>query len=324
MLNEETLTDSEVREPIAGDLGAASAVVGGGSRAGDILIRGREYVLNRLSGVEPSLVINQAKTKETMPPGVDLAAEIKHTLDDLKRSVMNDNGTLVDYAALRDSPAYADYQAECLSALRQFKPGSLPSEHSRRAFWINLYNALVLDAVISFGVQRSVTEGRLGLLAFFRRAAYLVDGQRVSLEDIEHGILRGNRGNPYVPGAHFASDDPRLAWALPLDPRLHFALNCGGRSCPPIRSYSPEKLDIQLDLATRGFVDTTVEIRPQENQLRLSRILHWYGDDFGGREGVLNFLIRYLPDGERRAYLKHRRDRLQIKYLAYDWDLNGN
>ena len=323
MLNEETLTDPKASDPKASDPNAAPDLVGGGSWAGDILIRGREFVLNWLSGAKPSLVINQARVEMVMPPAADLAARLKHTLDDLKRSVMDEGGTKVDYAALRDSPAYAAYQAECLAALRQFKPDSLPTQNARRAFWINLYNALVLDAVITFDVQRSVTEGRLGTLAFFRRAAYVVDGQRVSLEDIEHGILRGNRGNPYVPGAHFASDDPRLAWSLPLDPRLHFALNCGGRSCPPIRSYAPEKLDAQLELATRGFVATSVEIRPEANELWLSRILQWYGSDFGGREGVLDFLIRYLPDGERRDYLNGGRETLRLRYRAYNWELNS-
>jgi hypothetical protein len=317
MLNEDTLT-----EPKASDLNADPNLSGGGSWAGDVLIRGREFVLNRLSGAKPSLVINQAKVEMAMPPGADLAARLKQTLDDLKRSVMDEDGASVDYAALRSSSAYAAYQVECLAALRQFKPHSLPTEHARRAFWINLYNALVLDAVITFGVQRSVTEGRLGMLTFFRRAAYVIDGQRVSLEDIEHGILRGNRGNPYVPGAHFASDDSRLVWSLPLDPRLHFALNCGGRSCPPIRSYSPDKLDAQLDLATRGFVDASVELRPETNELWLSRILQWYGSDFGGREGVLDFLIRYLPDDERRNYLSQQRETLQLNYRKYDWQLN--
>jgi hypothetical protein len=293
------------------------------SPLGDSLIHGREWILNRLAGAKPSLVINQALFDMEMPPSADLAARLKQTLDELKISAMDAGGSVVDYTALRHSEAYADYQEECLAALRHFEPESLPTENSRRAFWINLYNALVLDAVITFGVKSSVTEGRLGILAFFRRAAYVIDGRRVSLEDIEHGILRGNRGNPYVPGPHFASDDPRLAWSLPLDPRLHFALNCGGRSCPPIRFYAAEKLDAQLDLAGRGFVDASVEIRPEKNQVQLSRILSWYAKDFGGREGVLHFLIAHLPDDQRRDFLIKAGGTARLKYTPYDWGLNS-
>jgi len=293
------------------------------SRLGDSLIHGREWILNQLAGARPSLAINQALVDSAMPPSADLAARLKQTLDDLKISAMDESGSRVDYAAIRGSEAYADYQEECLAALRHFKPESLPTENARRAFWINLYNALVLDAVITFGVQGSVTEGRLGILAFFRRAAYVIDGRRVSLEDIEHGILRANRGNPYVLGSHFASDDPRLAWSLPLDPRLHFALNCGGRSCPPIRSYSADKLDAQLDLAARGFVDATVEIRPKNKEVLLSRILKWYVKDFGDRAGVLEFLNDHLPDDARRDFLIKSSTTLGFKYVAYDWGLNS-
>lgn len=289
----------------------------------DALIRIRESVLNKLAQVRPSLVINGDLPPIDLTMPDDLAAKIKQTLDELKDSVMDKTGTKVDYAALRESPTYAAYREECLALLRHYQPENLSNVPARRAFWINLYNALVLDAVIAFSVQRSVTEGRLGLLAFFRRAAYLVDGQRVSLEDIEHGILRGNRGNPYVPGAHFRSDDPRLAWSLPVDPRLHFALNCGGRSCPPIRSYSVEKLDDQLNLAARGFVAATVEIRPDKRELLLSRIFQWYARDFGGQDGVLDFLIRHLPNDERRAFVIETGDKLRFRYANYDWRLNS-
>ena len=313
MWNEETLTTAK-EDP---------AATTRGSRLGDPLIHARERILNRLAGAKPSLAINHALFDEVMPPSADLAARLKQTLDELKFSAMDASGSTVDYAVLRDSRAYADYQEECLAALWQFKPESLPTQNDRRAFWINLYNALVLDAVISFGVQGSVIDGRLGIMAFFRRAAYVIDGRRLSLEDIEHGILRANRGNPYVLGPHFASDDSRLAWSLPLDPRLHFALNCGGRSCPPIRSYSGDKLDAQLDLAARGFVDATVEIKPEKNEVLLSRILKWYEKDFGGREGVRQFLIAHLPEDERHDFLIRAGRSLRLRYTSYDWSLNS-
>jgi hypothetical protein len=235
---------------------------------------------------------------------------------------MDESGTAVDYVALRESKAYADYRQECLAALRQFDPHRLPSLEAARAFWINLYNALVLDAIICIGIQKSVTEGFLGTLFFFRRAAYLVGGQRMSLEDIEHGILRGNRGNPYVPGPHFTSNDSRLTWSLPLDPRIHFALNCGGRSCPPIRAYEAEKLGQQLDLASRGFIDATVEVRPECKEVVLSPIFRWYAADFGGRIGISRFLTDHLSDGKRRQALLLQGDEISLVYTSYDWGLN--
>lgn len=291
-----------------------------GSRPGDWLIRIRETVLNRLSGVKPGLVVNDAATDESVPPVDDLAVRLKTALTNLQATAMDADGTHVDYDTLRHNPAYAAYRQTYLAALRRFDPGSL-SLPAARAFWINLYNALVIDAVLAFDIQTSVVEGPIGLLTFFRRAAYNVGGRRVSLEDMEHGILRGNRGNPYVPGVHFAADDPRLSWALPGDARIHFALNCGGRSCPPIRAYTSKLLEQQLDLAARGYLDATVTISPESNEVVLPHILRWFAADFGGKMGVLQFLKAYLPDDDRRRFLLSENN-LQTTYSPYDWQLN--
>jgi len=185
----------------------------------------------------------------------------------------------------------------------------------------NLKHAL--DAVIALGIQQSVSDGRLGLLSFFRRAAYLVNGMRNSLDDIEHGILRGNQGHPYLPGAHFPSNDPRLGWTLPGDPRIHFALNCASRSCPPILSYSAAKLDFQLDLAVRHFIDTTVEVLPMSKQIFLSQIFGWFERDFGGRERMLALILRYLPDNQRGTFLPKNREMIRVRSTSKDWSLNS-
>jgi hypothetical protein len=190
------------------------------------------------------------------------------------------------------------------------------------AFWINLYNALMMDAVIFFNVHHSVAEGHLGQLTFFRRAAYNVAGLRVSLDDIEHGILRGNRGHPFLPGPHFTSRDARLAWVLPLDPRVHFALNCASRSCPPIQVYSADHLEVQLDLAARDFIDSDMKLNPAKNLLVVSSLFQWFKGDFGGRDGIVSFLIDHLPFDERRAWLSKNKDAIKLRYAPYDWNLN--
>ncbi len=208
--------------------------------------------------------------------------------------------------------------------LRGIDLRELATREQRLAFWINLYNALVIDAVIAFGVRDSVGEGHAGRLRFFRRAAYAVGGFRLSCDDIEHGILRGNRGHPYIPGPQFGPSDARRASVIaPPDVRCHFALNCGSRSCPPIGVYDPERVDSQLDVATRHFVGMEIIVDCARNTVRVSQLFRWFATDFGGRLGVIGFLLRYLPEGEERQWLAARQGQVRLAYRPYDWGLNA-
>jgi len=287
----------------------------------DGLIGLREKLLNGLSGVKSGDVLNLASAGSLLEDGIDPAADLKLALDRIKSAAMDESGAYVDYTALRASAAYQEFRSVCSTRLRTFDPVGMTYE-GQMAFWINLYNALVMDAVIAFDVHHSVSEGRLGQLTFFRRAAYDVAGLRVSLEDIEHGILRANRGHPFLPGPHFTSKDARRAWVLPLDPRVHFALNCASRSCPPIQVYSAGHLEAQLDLAARNFIDSDLRLNPANNLLVVSSLFRWFEGDFGGREGIVSFLIDHLPFDGRRVWLSNKKDVMKLRYEPYDWSLN--
>ena len=293
----------------------------------DVLVAWRERLLDWVLGVPRHQALNvegpDAPALTARGDGSELAAALRQAANDLKRVAVSADGAAVDYAGLAESEAYAAYRATA-AQLRAFDPLSLTSRQEKLAFWINLYNALVIHAVLALGVRRSITEGRLGLLAFFRRAAYNVGGRRVSCEDIEHGILRGNRGHPAVPGPHFGPADPRRAWVVfPPDVRVHFALNCASRSCPPVRFYEAQSIAAQLEQATRGFLSSTVAIAPGADALSLPKIFGWYAGDFGGRSGTIDFLLRHLPEDNLREWLRGRKNTLRLKYLPYDWSLNA-
>jgi hypothetical protein len=288
----------------------------------DWLINQRDSLLDRLGGINAGDVLNVASAGSVPEPGMDPAADLKRALDRIKASAVDETGAQVDYALLRASAAYQEFRAMCSPRLRTFDPAGITCEE-QVAFWINLYNALVIDAVITFDIQRSVGEGRFRLLAFFRRAAYIVGGKRVSLDDIEHGILRANRGHPFLPGAHYTSKDPRLAWVLPLDPRVHFALNCASQSCPPFQVYRAEDLDEQLEMAACNFVNEQVLLKPGTQILVVSSIFRWFKDDFGGQAGIISFLIDHLPFDGRRAWLSKNKDVIKLRYEPYDWNLNS-
>lgn len=292
----------------------------------DRLINYRESILDLITGTNSLIVLNELNAPESMvkQEGLELTAELKRFLDMARMDAMDDQGYFVDYERLHNSPIYNEYRQECSPRLVSFDPGMLNTVEERLAFWINLYNALVVDGVITKGVTQSVGSNPLRLLAFFRQTAYNVGGNRMSCDDIEHGILRGNRGHPMVPGPQFTSTDSRQAWVIdPVEVRIHFALNCAGRSCPPIQVYSADHLEEQLDMAARNFVANDVQLDAERKQLSLSAIFKWFKEDFGGTEGVLDFLVEHLPDGKRKGWLLEHGDEVSFLHKPYDWGLNS-
>lgn len=290
----------------------------------DGLVKTRERFISALLGVRQDKVLNDNAGSGEREANAAVAGELKQIVNAFKSAAMDMSGTHVDYRSLRDSDAYRRFQADYTPLLRSLDPARMAGRDERLAFWINLYNVLVIDAIIATNVRDSVTEGRLGLLSFFRKAAYDIGGQRMSCEDIEHGILRANRGHPYIPGPQFASADARIAWVVsPMDVRIHFALNCGSRSCPPIAVYAAADIDAQLALAARSFVHDDVLVDADGNRVYLSAIFKWHNRDFGGRSGVLAFVREHLPEeDDRRVWLDHHSDTVQLVYAAYDWVLN--
>lgn len=290
---------------------------------GDALVDLRERLIAAALGVGSKTLNSPVRAQvasHALPPDRELARAMRR----IKAEGMDERGAQVNYARLSSSAAYADFHTGPAARLVNFYPAALASREARLAFWINLYNALVLDAAIAFGVRRSVTEGRLGVLAFFRRAAYTVGGRRMSANDIEHGILRRNRPHWSIPGSAFGPSDARLAWAPPVfDPRIHFALNCASRSCPVIGVYDMSAIDEQLELAARHFIAAEVAIDPAQGRVRASKIFSWYQADFGGRAGLISLWLRYLPESDGRRWLAAHAARARITYAAYDWSLNG-
>lgn len=199
--------------------------------------------------------------------------------------------------------------------LHGVEPDALPTNSHRIAFLVNVYNALVLDAVRAFGIRESIRE-RPG---FFHAAAYNIGGAVLSLYQLEHGLLLGNR--PIHPRLDppFAAGDDRLTFAPnAIDPRVHFALNCATRSCPPIASYDENHLDAQLDMATRAFVNGGEGLDFDRGVPRLSSIFQMHEADFGGGTRLAEWLAPYIDD-------PHVRQRLlagDFTFGEYDWTLS--
>jgi hypothetical protein len=246
------------------------------------------------------------------------AGGLKRTLDVLAANAFDIEKGRIDYLKIRTDPEYANYQAHA-ATLQNFDPRAT-SRDEQLAFWLNIYNALTIDAVISFGIKETVRE--IPRLGFFRKAAYIINGHIFSLEDIEHGVLRHNQRHPAYPMPQFGQDDPRKAYVVsPLEPRVHFAMTCASRSCPPIAFYDGAKIQDQLKKATISFVTGGgCDLGEDKNSLVLSEIFKWYTVDFGGESNMKSFISSHHEDENIKRLLSN--PSTPITYSPYNWNLN--
>ena len=209
------------------------------------------------------------------------------------------HGGRVDYGALaRDRGPLERF----LASSRGARPESW-SRDDQMAFWVNVYNARVLDGVIRRPGLKSVLDvgKKLGIptLGFFREPGVSA-GRKLSLNDIEHDILRKGF----------------------KEPRIHFVLNCASASCPvlPERSLEGATVDSALTSATAAFLsDRTKNPATAGSELRLSSIFKWYRADFEAKAGSLQaFIQRHQPGAATIA------NGTPIQFVDYDWSLNGD
>lgn len=179
----------------------------------------------------------------------------------------------------------------------------LSDDRARMTFWINIYNAWYQILAKRQDIDRS---------EIFSKKYIPVAGTTLSLDDIEHGILRRYRwkyGLGYLPKPFTPKHIRKLSVSEP-DCRIHFALNCGAKSCPPISFYTYDTLEEDLEFATVSFLTAETEIDDAARVVYTSSILQWYKGDFGGKKGIIALLSQYL-ERDLRGYAIH--------YKAYDW-----
>jgi hypothetical protein len=197
--------------------------------------------------------------------------------------------------------------------LHGIEPAAIEGDPARIAFWMNLYNSLVLHCLC----RRPLSGNLLFHLRLFDRVAYRVGAHSYPLNLIENGILRGNRRAPLRPRRPLRKDDPRMASAPgQVDARIHFALNCGAVSCPPIQSYDASSLDAQLEAATAAYLRSETTVDSDRCSVRLPRLMRLYRADFGGRADQIAFAAERVPEIER-CLGEGRRTR--VRYGRFDW-----
>jgi len=202
----------------------------------------------------------------------------------------------VDYTGFK---AAEDRLDQYLKVLEDTDPEKLP-RNEQYAYFINAYNAWTIKLILSnYPGVKSIKDFGTILKSPWQKDWVRVNGEVLTLDDVEHNILR-----------------PRYK-----DPRVHFAINCSAASCPPLRTepYLADRLDQQLEDSTRSFVNDADSYRLEGNTLYVSRIFKWFSEDFN--EDALGFYLQYA-NGALKEKLTRQKDRIKVKYLHYDWALN--
>ena len=202
----------------------------------------------------------------------------------------------VDYAGFKSEQDKLD---QYLKVLEHTDLKTL-SREEQFAYYINAYNAWTIKLILSaYPGIKSIKDLGSFWESPWKKKFVRINGELLSLDDIEHHILR-----------------PRFK-----DPRVHFAINCSAVSCPPLRSepYLGSSLDRQLNQATRSFINDPNSYRLEGDAFYVSRIFKWFAEDFDN--DVLGFYLKYAREDLKKK-LAEKKDVIQIKYLPYDWFLN--
>jgi hypothetical protein len=204
----------------------------------------------------------------------------------------------VDYKALKKKDGAN--LASCVADMAKVDASKLKGD-AKMAYWINVYNAVTLKAIVDNYPLKSIRD--LNTKKYDVWKDYRFGKQKINLNDIEHKILR------------------------PMgDPRIHSAIVCASKGCPPLRSeaYVPKRLDKQLDDNCRVWFQSPVRgMKWVGDTLQISSIFLWFPKDFGDgtRRGHLAWIASFVPDKALRA--KMTSGKIKVQNLDWDWALNS-
>jgi len=216
----------------------------------------------------------------------------------LKRNVRDG---LVDYSSLKESSKELNAYLDELASVTEGDFNGWTRDQ-QLAFLINLYNSQTLALILDHYPIGSIQEIGSALKGPFDQPVVLLFGKQVTLNYLEHEVLR----------------------ARYQEPRIHFALVCAARACPPLRqeAYQSERLDQQLNDQVNIFLNdpSKNQLRPNDSKIKLSPIFKWFAEDFNKKAGLVPLYLRQFVPADVAESLT-RKD-LTIEYTDYDWSLN--
>ena len=198
---------------------------------------------------------------------------------------VDDDGN-VNYKSWKKDTTYLD---NYLQTLEENPPVEAWSKSDSLAYFINAYNAVTVKLILDKYPLKSIRN----LVTPWRFKRFTLNGEKVSLNHIEHEILRKMN-----------------------EPRIHFAINCASASCPKLINVAFEShtMEKQLEQVTHDFINDTKRNKLSEKKIEISRIFQWFSDDFGNKKERIAFIRKYAnqPFNENP----------KVDFFTYDWQLN--
>ncbi len=201
----------------------------------------------------------------------------------------------IHYSQVARDPRYL----ETVSGLAQFSPDTLKGREEKLAFWINAYNLFAVKMVVDHYPVESIKDAGSLFSSVWKKTVGKVGGRDITLNEIEHEILR------------------KMG-----EPRIHVAIVCASVSCPDLRAeaYTATGLDSQLDDQLRRFLENRGKgLKKEGGTVFLSSIFKWFAEDFESKGGVQKFLAPHAPAAVQPML---KSGNAELEYLDYNWKLN--
>lgn len=250
-------------------------------------------------------------------PLLDVLCDLASAFARVCHSAVSLDGQYVHYEMLRGSPGWR----RCLVLLTEMATADdrdFENVHDdvKKACFFNLYNLMIFHAKLAIGHPNDL----IHRTKFFDTAAYIIAGKRLSSIELEHGVLRRT----------IRSDDDRAALRLrEKDPRMHFILNCGAQSCPPLVPINPEEdVNLQLQNATFSFIEKNVDADIHGQRVTISRLWKWFRKDFTpasqSDHDLLCWIAEHASKDMRARITELMKNDFKIKFDLYNWADNGD
>ncbi len=233
------------------------------------------------------LAVPKAKDEELSGPSWRI--QVQNTAHDKWDALLQKHVTPSGEVSYSDFKTDVKELQEYLSMLSHIAPDENASKEEKLIYYINLYNAATVKLILDHYPIKSIKD----IKNPWDKKWIKVGEKIISLGAIEHKILRKLN-----------------------EPRIHFAINCASFSCPKLlnRAFTFEKLETQLEEASRAFVNDKGKNRISATSADISKIFKWYKTDFTEKGSLVDFINTYSDVSINAG--------INLKYIEYDWSLN--